>query len=77
MSATVHNITDGRQGPRKPTAIDWAEPFITKDQLAQHLGFSTRWVELRLKEGLPHYRVGGRVRFQRSQAMKWLIERGT
>lgn len=77
MSATVHNIGEARRGPRKPAKIDWSEPFVTKSQLAAHLGFSTRWVELRVKDGMPHYRVGGRLRFQRSQAMAWLLERGT
>ena len=76
MSATVHNIRDGRQGPRKPLQVDWSEPFITKEQLANHLGFSVSWVERRVKEGLPSHKVGSRLRFQRSQAIRWLLEQG-
>lgn len=59
---------------RKHSEIDWREPFITKDQLANHLGFSKRWVEHRVAEGMPHFRVGGRLRFQVSTAIGWLSE---
>lgn len=57
------------------TEIDWTEPFITKSEFAQRLGFSTRWVERRVKEGMPHYMVGGRLRFQASVAGRWVLER--
>ena len=62
---------------RRNTDVDWTEPFITKAQIAAHFGFSTRWVELRVREGMPCHRIGGRLRFQRSQAATWLLERGT
>lgn len=29
------------------------EQLLTKRQLAEHLGRSTRWIELRVREGLP------------------------
>jgi hypothetical protein len=32
------------------------EPWLSKKQLAAHLGYSTRWVELRVKDGMPHQR---------------------
>jgi excisionase family DNA binding protein len=48
------------------------EPWLSKQQLAGHLGFSVRWVELRVQEGMPHRRMGGRVRFQRSTVEDWL-----
>ena len=51
------------------------DPWLTKQDLAQILGFSVRWVEYRLKEGMPHSRIGGRVRFQRSTVEAWLAER--
>lgn len=54
--------------------IDWTERFVTKHELANHFGFSTRWVEKRVAEGMPHYRVGGRLRFQVSTAGRWLVE---
>jgi hypothetical protein len=51
------------------------EPWMSKQQLAHALGFSVRWLEYRLAEGLPHRRIGGRVRFQRSVAEAWLQDR--
>lgn len=71
MSATVHNLADARR-PRK--GIDWSEPFVTKSELALHMGFSVRWVERRVREGMPHHRVGGRLRFQKSTAIAWLMD---
>ena len=57
----------------KPADYDPAERFISKAELARHLNLSVRWVEARLAEGLPHYRVGGAVRFQLSAALRWLL----
>jgi excisionase family DNA binding protein len=54
---------------------DGTEPWITKQQLARHLGFSVRWVEYRVAEGLPHSRMGGRLRFQRTAVERWLSDR--
>jgi excisionase family DNA binding protein len=48
------------------------EPWLSKRQLAQHLGFSGRWVELRVKGGMPHKRFGGRLRFRASEVEAWL-----
>lgn len=48
------------------------EPWLSKRQLAQHLGFSERWVELRVKAGMPHKRFGGRLRFRASEVEAWL-----
>ena len=61
---------------QKQSQIDWTEPFITKQQLANQLGFSVSWIERRVKEGMPSYMVGSRRRFQQSQAIGWLIEQG-
>jgi phage terminase Nu1 subunit (DNA packaging protein) len=52
---------------------DPAERFITKAELARHLGLSVRWVERQLSRGLPHHRVGGSVRFQLTSALQWLL----
>ena len=77
MTASVHNINEAKKGPaKKPAGIDWSEPFVTKQQLANHLGFSTAWLDRQVKEGLPAYRVGSRLRFQRSTAVRWLLEQG-
>jgi excisionase family DNA binding protein len=51
------------------------EPWCTKQELADHLGFSVRWVELRVREGMPAQRMGRRLRFQISAVEAWLDER--
>jgi hypothetical protein len=51
------------------------EPWLSKKQLAAHLGYSTRWVELRVKDGMPCERWGGRLRFRVSEVEPWLKER--
>ena len=51
------------------------EPWLTKRQLAAHLGFSTRWVELRVREGMPAQRWGSRLRFRASEVEEWLGRR--
>lgn len=50
------------------------EPWCTKQELAEHLGFSLRWVELRVREGMPARRMGQRLRFQISAVEAWLDE---
>jgi hypothetical protein len=54
---------------------DGNEPWMSKRELAEHLGFSVRWVEYRIAEGLPHRVFGGRIRVQPSAAMAWLETR--
>jgi predicted DNA-binding transcriptional regulator AlpA len=51
------------------------EPWLSKQQIATHVGFSVRWVELRVAEGMPCRRMGGRLRFQRSSVEAWLEQR--
>jgi excisionase family DNA binding protein len=48
------------------------ERWLTKQQLAAHLGYSTRWVEYRIHEGMPHERLGRRMRFRASDVETWL-----
>lgn len=50
------------------------EAWCTKQELAAHLGFSVRWVELRVREGMPARRMGQRLRFQVSAVEVWLDE---
>lgn len=52
-----------------------AEPLLTKKQLAVHLQVSTRWIELRMRDGLPSSMVGGRRKFKVSEVTGWLRER--
>jgi excisionase family DNA binding protein len=53
------------------------EPWLSKRQIAEHVGFSVRWIELRVAEGMPHRRMGNRLRFQRSTVEDWLEERAS
>jgi hypothetical protein len=53
------------------------EPWVTKRQVAAHFGFSTRWVELRIRDGLPSRMFGGRRRFRLSEVEAWLEREST
>lgn len=59
-----------------PRRSDW-EPELSKRQLAQRLGYSTRWVELRVREGMPSTLKGNQRRFLLSETEAWLAERKT
>jgi predicted DNA-binding transcriptional regulator AlpA len=48
------------------------EPWISKRALAQHYGRSTRWIELRMREGLPSRMLGGRRAFRLSEVEAWM-----
>jgi phage terminase Nu1 subunit (DNA packaging protein) len=51
------------------------EQLVTKRQLAEHLGRSTRWVELRVREGMPSEPPTTRFphrRFRLSEVEAWL-----
>ena len=39
------------------------EPWVTKQQLADHLLVTRRWVELQQQAGLPYLRMGGMNRY--------------
>lgn len=48
------------------------EPWLSKRQIADYLGRSTRWVELRVREGLPSKMIGGRRGFRLSEVEAWI-----
>jgi hypothetical protein len=51
------------------------EPLVTKQQLAEHLGRSTRWVELRVRDGMPSEAPTTRFprrRFRLAEVEAWL-----
>jgi hypothetical protein len=50
------------------------EPWLTKQQLADHLAVSGRWIELQQHRGLPYLRMGGLNRYRVSQVEAWLRE---
>jgi hypothetical protein len=47
------------------------EPWLSKRQIADHFGRSTRWVELRVRKGLPSKMIGGRRSFRLSEVEAW------
>jgi predicted DNA-binding transcriptional regulator AlpA len=51
------------------------EPWLSKRQIAGHYGRSTRWVELRMREGMPSRLIGGRRGFRLSEVDEWIKER--
>jgi hypothetical protein len=55
----------------KPTS----EPWVTKQQLADHLLVTRRWVELQQHAGLPYLRMCGLNRYRVSEVENWLRER--
>ena len=59
-----------------PRRTDW-EPELSKRQLAQRLGYSTRWVELRVREGMPSRIQSNQRRFLLSECEWWLARRTT
>lgn len=71
MSATVHNLAAERVA-RRPELERW----LTSSELAEYLGFSQKWVTRRVAEGMPHARMGSRLRFKVSQVEPWLMNRG-
>jgi predicted DNA-binding transcriptional regulator AlpA len=50
------------------------EPWLSKRQIADYLGRSTRWVELRVREGMPSKMLGGRRGFKLSEVEAWIDE---
>jgi hypothetical protein len=51
-----------------------AEPWLSKRQVADHYGRSTRWLELKAREGLPSRMIGGRRGYRLSEVDVWLRE---
>jgi hypothetical protein len=51
------------------------EPWVTKQQLADHLIVTRRWVELQQHAGLPYLRMCGLNRYRVSEVEAWIRER--
>lgn len=48
------------------------EPWVTKQQLADHLSVTRRWIELQQPRGLPYLSTGGMNRYRISEVEAWL-----
>jgi len=56
-----------------------AEPLLTKTELADHLRYSERWIEMQMRDrGMPYMKGdgrGARVRFRLSEVEAWMMRR--
>ncbi len=48
------------------------EPFVTVDELAEHIGVTTRTLRRWRDQGMPHYMRGATLRFRVSEVEAWL-----
>jgi hypothetical protein len=51
------------------------ERWVTRQQLADHLAVTRRWIESQQQVGLPHLHTGGMNRYRISEVETWLQER--
>lgn len=55
------------------------EPWLSKRQIAMHYGRTTRWVEMRMRDGMPHRKDGrsreARTMFRLSECDAWMQTR--
>ena len=65
-------VTGMNTNHRISPALPQREPYVTKQHVAAFYRFTPRWVELRVAEGMPCHRFGGRVRFLMSEVDAWL-----
>jgi hypothetical protein len=49
-----------------------AERWLSLKDLAAHFGRSTRWLEYRLREGMPSAVIAGRRKCRQSEVERWL-----
>lgn len=55
----------------------YREPWVTRAQLAQHLGMSERWISLQVAAGMPSRQFGRARRFRVSECERWLGDRAS
>jgi excisionase family DNA binding protein len=70
MDTTIHGINSSNTNA--VSVVYALEPWMTKQQLANHLSMSKRWVEMRVREGMPMMHFGNRARFKASQVENWI-----
>lgn len=62
--------------PEGPEFFIKREPWFGKKTLAQYYGCSVRWIDERVREGMPCCMIAGKRKFRLSQIEPWLRERG-
>jgi excisionase family DNA binding protein len=70
MDATIDSVYN--DSTNAVPAVYAVEPWMTKQQLANHLKMSIRWIEMCVREGMPMMRFGSRPRFKASQVEHWI-----
>lgn len=71
-------LIDPRHEPSQPAdtaPTDTPERWVTKQQLAEHLQVTRRWIEYQQQRGLPHLRLGSINRYRVREVEVWLRER--
>ncbi len=63
--------------PHDPQDTGHPEQWVTKQQLADHLQVTRRWIEYQQPHGLPHLRLGGINRYRLSEVEAWLRQHHT
>ena len=49
-----------------------SERWLSKREVAEHYGFSVRWVEIQIGQGMPSRLIGGQRRLRLSEVDAWL-----
>lgn len=63
--------------PDDPQHTKHPEQWVTKQQLADHLQVTRRWIEYQQHLGLPYLRLGAINRYRLSEVEAWLRQRNT
>lgn len=58
------------------TVSGQAEPWLSKQAIADYLSCSTRKIERLMSRGMPHARLGAQARFKCSAIDEWLQSGG-
>lgn len=61
--------------PTQPGSPDYAEPLVTRKEIADYLKISLVTVHDWMNKGLPHIKRGGRVLFLKSEVLDAIKER--
>jgi excisionase family DNA binding protein len=70
MDITIDSVNNN--STNAVSVVYASEPWMTKQQLASHLSMSERWIEMRVREGMPMTHFGNRARFRASEVENWI-----
>ncbi|RSJ18273.1 Helix-turn-helix domain protein [Streptococcus intermedius] len=49
-------------------------PFLNKRQTCQYLGISNNTLDIWIRKGMPHIRIGKTIRFDKDSIRRWMIQ---